>query len=201
MSIHPRRLVSRIVPAAAAGVVLVMAAAFLAGCGSESPSQASSSPSPAGASAAAATETTQSTEKSLIAGAEAEGLTSFLAAAKAAGLYPALRMGIPYTLIAPSDEAFAAAGLDELLKDVSHLKAVMDYHVVPAENVKLARVKDGYKAMTNAGFPVVLSVSGGAVTADGAAVVRVVEGPTWTIYVLDKVLTPPVLMTSPEPST
>ena len=59
--------------------------------------------------------------------------TTFVAGVKAAGLTDALSAKGPFTVFAPTDEAFAklpAGAWDELLKDPTKLKGVLNYHVV-----------------------------------------------------------------------
>lgn len=68
---------------------------------------------------------------------EAGSFTTLLAAAQAAGLAETLADGGPFTVFAPTDDAFAAAledlGLtaDELLADTETLTSILAYHVVP----------------------------------------------------------------------
>lgn len=57
-----------------------------------------------------------------------------IAAVTAAGLAPTLSGPGPFTVFAPSDDAFAklpAGTVDALLKDIPKLKAILTYHVVP----------------------------------------------------------------------
>src|SRR4051812_18939933 len=65
---------------------------------------------------------------------EAGTFTTLLAAVDAAGLGDTLAEGGPFTLFAPSDEAFAklpAGTVDSLLADREKLTDVLTYHVVP----------------------------------------------------------------------
>jgi uncharacterized surface protein with fasciclin (FAS1) repeats len=60
-------------------------------------------------------------------------LTAFAAAVKTAGLTDALLAKGPFTVFAPTDEAFKklpAGAYDALVKDAGKLKAVLNYHVV-----------------------------------------------------------------------
>ncbi len=64
---------------------------------------------------------------------EAGGFTKFVAAVQAAGLVEILKRKGPFTIFAPNDEAFAklpAGTLDELLKNIPKLKAILMYHIV-----------------------------------------------------------------------
>jgi uncharacterized surface protein with fasciclin (FAS1) repeats len=74
---------------------------------------------------------------------------TLVAAVQAAGLVDTLKGPGPFTVFAPNDEAFAKlpkGTVEELLKDVPKLKAILTYHVVPgkvmsAEVVKLKSAK------------------------------------------------------------
>ena len=67
---------------------------------------------------------------------KAGSFNTLVAALKAAGLVDALKGDGPFTVFAPTDEAFAKipkADLDALLKDKAKLTAVLTYHVVPGK--------------------------------------------------------------------
>jgi len=105
-------------------------------------------------------------------------------------------------VFAPNDEAFKSIGLEQLKQDLPKLKSILAYHIVPTEDLKLADIKNGQKALTYEGSPLTFTVNGGAVMVNDANVVKVIEGPTWTIFVIDKVLVPAVAGTtgaSPSP--
>jgi uncharacterized surface protein with fasciclin (FAS1) repeats len=131
--------------------------------------------------------------------AKAGDLQSFVSAVAAAGLDKALGQGIPYTVLVPTDQAFKDMGLAELLKSVPKAKTVLGYHIIPAEDLKLGKIKDGQKVATYLGYPVRFNVKDGAVMVNDANVVKVIEGKDWSIFVIDKVLDPPVFAT-PEAS-
>lgn len=62
--------------------------------------------------------------------------TIFVAGIKAAGLIESLAADGPFTVFAPTDEAFQklpASAYDELLKDTWKLEAILNYHVVPGQ--------------------------------------------------------------------
>jgi uncharacterized protein YegP (UPF0339 family)/uncharacterized surface protein with fasciclin (FAS1) repeats len=66
----------------------------------------------------------------------AGGFKTFIAAVKAAGLVETLKGQGPFTIFAPDDQAFSllpTGSVDELLKDVPKLKAILMYHVVPGK--------------------------------------------------------------------
>src|SRR5512145_2106344 len=109
--------------------------------------------------------------KDIVDTAVAAGKFNTLAAAlQAAGLVDTLKGPGPFTVFAPTDEAFAKipkADLDALLKDKAKLTAVLTYHLVPgkvmAKDVKAGKVK------TVQGSELTLGTTGG-VMVDGAKV-------------------------------
>ena len=111
-----------------------------------------------------------------------------------AGLADTLRGAGPYTVFAPSDEAFKAvpaATLDALAKDKDRLKAVLAYHVVAGQTMA-ADVKNG-PAKTLQGASVALSKSGTFVTVEDAVVTQAdVPALNGVVHVIDRVLMPPV---------
>jgi uncharacterized surface protein with fasciclin (FAS1) repeats len=110
-----------------------------------------------------------------------------------AGLADTLRGPGPYTVFAPSDEAFKAVPaktLDELSKDKELLKSVLSYHVLPG-NVAAAEVKNG-TAKTVQGASVALSRAGSFVTVEDAVVTQPdVKASNGVVHVIDRVLMPP----------
>jgi transforming growth factor-beta-induced protein len=111
----------------------------------------------------------------------------------AAGLVDTLKGAGPFTVFAPTDDAFKAvpqATLDALAKDPAKLKAVLTYHVV-AGKVLAADVKTG-AAMTVEGQNLNLTVTGGKVMVNDATVIKAdVLASNGVIHVIDKVLLPP----------
>ena len=116
---------------------------------------------------------------------------TLVAAVQAAGLVDTLKGAGPFTVFAPTDEAFAKipkADLDALLKDKSKLTAVLTYHVV-AGKVMAKDVKAG-KVKSVQGSELTLATSGG-VTVDGAKVVAAdIVADNGVIHVIDTVLIP-----------
>lgn len=137
--------------------------------------------------------------KTIIDAAKAGDLNGFVSAVTAAGLDKVLGQGIPYTVLVPNDQAFKDLGLADLLKNVAKAKTVLGYHILPAEDLKVAKIKDGQEVATYLGYPVRFNVKDGAVMVNDANVVKVIEGPDWSILVIDKVLDPPIFAT-PEAS-
>ena len=112
---------------------------------------------------------------------------------KDAGLADTLRSAGPYTVFAPTDEAFKAvpaATMAALGSDKERLKAVLMYHVVPGK-VAAADVKNG-PAKTAQGANVALARSGTFVTVDDAVVTSADMAATnGVVHIVDRVLLPP----------
>jgi len=110
-----------------------------------------------------------------------------------AGLAETLRGPGPFTVFAPSDEAFKAVPaktLEDLAKDKELLKSVLTYHVLPG-NVPAAEVKTG-NAKTVQGANVALSRAGTFVTVEEAVVTQAdVKASNGVVHVIDRVLIPP----------
>jgi uncharacterized surface protein with fasciclin (FAS1) repeats len=83
----------------------------------------------------------------------AGNFSTLVAAVKAAGLVDTLKTPGPFTVFAPTDDAFAklpAGTVDNLLKDVPKLKAILTYHVIAGKllaadiaNMKTAKTIEG----------------------------------------------------------
>jgi uncharacterized surface protein with fasciclin (FAS1) repeats len=113
-------------------------------------------------------------------------------ALQAAGLVETLKGKGPFTVFAPTDEAFAklpAGALDGLLKDKAKLTAVLTYHVV-AGQVLAADVVKLKSAKTVQGGSLKIDATQG-VKVDGATVVKTdVAASNGVIHVIDTVLMP-----------
>jgi transforming growth factor-beta-induced protein len=129
--------------------------------------------------------------------AVASGAGSFktlVAAVKAAGLVETLQGTGPFTVFAPTDEAFAklpAGTVENLLKpeNKAQLVAILTYHVV-AGKVMAADVKT-MQAKTVNGKELSIKVADGNVTVDGAKVVKTdVAASNGVIHVIDTVVLP-----------
>jgi uncharacterized surface protein with fasciclin (FAS1) repeats len=112
-------------------------------------------------------------------------------ALQAAGLVDTLKGKGPFTVFAPTDEAFAKipkADLDALLKDKAKLTAVLTYHVVPGK-VMAADVKAG-KVKTVQGSDLTIATAGG-VKVDNANVIKTdIVADNGVIHVIDSVVLP-----------
>ena len=129
--------------------------------------------------------------------AVAAGTFKTLAAAvTAAGLVLTLKGEGPFTVFAPSDEAFAklpAGTVEGLLKDIPKLTAILTYHVV-AGKVMAADVMtmDGKSAATVNGAQLQISTSHGVkLNGDVNVVATDIACTNGVIHVIDSVLLPP----------
>jgi uncharacterized surface protein with fasciclin (FAS1) repeats len=110
-----------------------------------------------------------------------------------AGLTETLKTGGPFTVFAPTDDAFKAvpaSTMDDLAKHPEKLKDVLTYHVIPGKTMA-ADVKNS-NAKTVNGASVALSKAGEFVTIESAAVVKADIGATnGVVHIIDTVLLPP----------
>lgn len=123
----------------------------------------------------------------------AGSFNTLVTAVKAAGLVDTLKSAGPFTVFAPTDEAFAklpAGTLDSLLKNPEKLKQVLLYHVV-AGKVMASDVVKIKEAKTVQGSSAKVSVTGGKVKIDAANVVKTdIMTDNGVIHVIDSVILP-----------
>jgi uncharacterized surface protein with fasciclin (FAS1) repeats len=123
----------------------------------------------------------------------AGGFETLLAAATAADLVEVLQGDGPYTVFAPTDEAFARIpeeDLQALLANKEALTEVLLYHVVPGK-VVAAEVVGLSSAETAAGREVSIEVVEGSVKVGEATVVATdIEASNGIIHVIDRVMLP-----------
>jgi len=178
----------------ATAAIAVTAALTLAACGSSDESSTASTPTPTATSSSPAATETPAEAGTIVEVASANpDFSTLVAAVGAAGLAETLSGPGPFTVFAPTNEAFAAlpAGvLDKLLlpenKDV--LTQILTYHVVAAE-VPSSAVEAG-KVKTVEGTEATITTEGG-IKIDGATVVTPdVEASNGVIHVIDKVIVP-----------
>jgi len=126
---------------------------------------------------------------------EAGTFETLVAAVKAAGLVDVLKGDGPFTVFAPTDEAFAAlpeGTVENLLKpeNKDQLVAVLTYHVVPGR-VTAADVVQLNEATTVEGSTIDIKVWDGKVKVDNANVVATdIEAANGLIHVIDAVILP-----------
>lgn len=124
-----------------------------------------------------------------------DSFETLTAALKAANLVETLEGAGPFTVFAPTDEAFAklpAGTLDSLLKpeNKDRLVAILTYHVVSG-NVMAADVVKLSSAKTVNGKEAKITVSNGKVMVDGALVTAAdIKASNGVIHVIDSVILP-----------
>lgn len=123
-----------------------------------------------------------------------ENFSTLVAAVQAAGLVETLKGDGPFTVFAPTNDAFAAlpAGtVENLLKpeNKDQLTAILTYHVVPGK-VMSGDLSNGMTATTVQGSDVTIMTEGG-VTVQGANVTTAdIEASNGVIHVIDAVILP-----------
>jgi uncharacterized surface protein with fasciclin (FAS1) repeats len=124
----------------------------------------------------------------------AGSFNTLVTAVQAAGLVDALKGEGPFTVFAPTDEAFAAVPaetLEALLADPEALSQVLLYHVLSGQ-VLAESVTDGLSADTLQGAPVAFSVMDGKAMINDATIVATdVLATNGVIHVIDRVILPP----------
>ena len=130
--------------------------------------------------------------KDIVDTAVAAGQFKTLATAlQAAGLIDTLKGKGPFTVFAPTDDAFAKVPkdqLDALLKDKAKLTAVLTYHVVPGK-VMAADVKAG-KVKTVQGSDIMIATMGGVKVNNANVTATDIAADNGVIHVLDTVIMP-----------
>jgi transforming growth factor-beta-induced protein len=122
----------------------------------------------------------------------AGSFNTLVAAVEAAGLADTLKSEGPFTVFAPTDEAFARVPektLSALLADPESLKAVLLYHVVPGK-VMASDVVKLTSAKTALGQTLSISTSGGVRVGSANVVQTDIETSNGVIHVIDTVLLP-----------
>lgn len=118
---------------------------------------------------------------------------TFVAALKTAGFNEILEKSGPYTIFAPTDEAFAKIPKDtwtKISKDKTRLEHVLAYHVIPGK-ILVKEVKPG-KAKTMEGDTLTLTSDNGKVTVNGANVTQSdIETDQGVMHAIDSVVLPP----------
>ena len=139
--------------------------------------------------------TAGSTSKDIVdtaAGAGAFG--TLLAAAEAAGLGDTLKGDGPFTVFAPTDDAFAAlpeGTVETLLKpeNKDQLVAILTYHVVPGK-VMSTDLQDDMEAPTVQGSTVTIDLDNGVMVEEANVTQADIAASNGVIHVIDKVILP-----------
>nr|WP_246205895.1 fasciclin domain-containing protein [Fulvivirga aurantia] len=128
--------------------------------------------------------------------AETETLSTLVSAVKAGDLVETLQGDGPFTVFAPTNEAFARlpeGTLEDLLKpeNKDKLVAILTYHVVPGK-VMSSDLSDGMNAGTVNGQELTINtVDGVKVNSSANVVTADVEASNGVVHVVDAVILPP----------
>lgn len=121
--------------------------------------------------------------------------TTLVAAVQAAGLVDTLKSDGPFTVFAPTDDAFAAlpeGAVAALLNDIPALTDILLYHVVPGKVMAADVVTLDSAATALEGASIGITVDGDKVMIDGATVlITDIEASNGVIHVIDSVILPP----------
>ena len=174
--------------------LMAVVAIVVAACGSSDDDAATTTTTPP------VTETTEAmeepmTEDTIVDVAVANEFNTLVAAVQAAGLVETLQGEGPFTVFAPTDEAFAAlpeGTLESLLEDPEALAEILTYHVVAGE-VLAADVVELDSATSVQGEEIAIAVVDGGVVLNGSAnvVATDVEASNGVVHVIDAVILPP----------
>jgi len=165
-----------------------------AACGGDAEDPAAAAATPAETQAPA--ETPAAAEQDIVAlAAGTPELSTLVSAVGAAELVETLQGDGPFTVFAPTNDAFSAVGqetLDELLapEGKAQLTDILTYHVVPGE-LMAADLQDGQELETVQGGKLQVSVEGDTVRVGDATVVMAdVDASNGVVHVIDAVLMP-----------
>jgi uncharacterized surface protein with fasciclin (FAS1) repeats len=123
---------------------------------------------------------------------KAGSFTTLVAAVKAAGLVETLKGAGPFTVFAPTDEAFAKlpkGTVDDLLKDIPKLTKILTYHVVSGK-VMAADVVKMKSAKTVEGSELKIDASNGVKINKSTVTTPDVAADNGVIHIIDTVLLP-----------
>ena len=121
---------------------------------------------------------------------------TLVAAVQAADLVETLKGDGPFTVFAPTDEAFAAlpeGTVESLLLEENRdqLVAILTYHVVPGA-VMSTDLSDGMTAATVQGADITVSLGDSVMVNDATVVTADIEASNGVIHVIDSVIMPPM---------
>ena len=125
---------------------------------------------------------------------EAGSFETLVAAVQAAGLVDTLKGEGPFTVFAPTDEAFAAlpeGTVDSLLlpENRDQLVAILTYHVVPGK-VMSSDLTDDMTAATVQGSDIMIDLDNGVMVEEANVVTADIETSNGVIHVIDQVILP-----------
>ena len=178
--------------------LVLIAALTLTACGDDTSDSGTTADSGTATTGDTGTDTTPTGDNSLVDVAVAAGnFTTLVAALEAADLADTLATGGPYTVIAPTDEAFAAlpeGTVDALLADIPTLTDILLYHVVDGEADSTV-VSEMSLIPTLQGSDIKVTLDSGVQLNDATVTTADVEADNGLIHVVDSVLLPPGTIT------
>jgi uncharacterized surface protein with fasciclin (FAS1) repeats len=167
----------------------------VAACGDDDEDATSGATNSATATEEQSSASTESTGNIVAVAKATPELSTLVEAVSAAGLVKTLEGPGPFTVFAPTNQAFEGLGstLNTLLKPANkeELAGILTYHVVPGE-LKAADLSNGQKLKTVQGDQLTVKVADGEVTVNGAKVAMPdVAASNGVVHVIDEVLVPP----------
>jgi len=123
---------------------------------------------------------------------QAGSFKTLVQAAQAAGLVETLSGAGPFTVFAPTDDAFAQIPqetLQAVLADKEKLTAILTYHVVPGK-LMAADVVNSTQLQTVQGQSITVSTEGGVRVDDANVIQTDIEADNGVIHVIDRVIMP-----------
>ncbi|MBK8506174.1 MAG: fasciclin domain-containing protein [Saprospiraceae bacterium] len=129
-----------------------------------------------------------------------ESLSTLVTAVKAAGLVETLSSEGPFTVFAPTNDAFAALPegvLADLLKPENKqaLISVLTYHVIPAK-VMSTDLSDGQSAATVQGESIRVDLSNGVKISGATVTAADIKASNGVVHVVNEVILPPSMQTT-----
>ena len=179
-------------------LIALFATAILTACGGakESAYEATTEePETTEAVETAAEEATEDAKDIVALAVETEFLSTLVAAVQAGGLVETLQGEGPFTVFAPTNEAFAAlpeGTLESLLlpENKDQLVAILTYHVV-AGKVMSTDLSDGMTAGTVNGAEISVSLADGVQINEANVTAADIEASNGVVHVIDQVILPP----------
>jgi uncharacterized surface protein with fasciclin (FAS1) repeats len=153
---------------------------------------ATAAPALAGSCGSSASHTHAEEAQAIFPLAKDAGFNTLIAAVQAAGLEGTLTEGGPFTVFAPTDEAFAklpAGTVEALLEDPEALKQILLYHVVSGD-VRAADVVKLRSAATLNGQDVAINIEDGVRINDANVIKTDIGASNGVVHVIDTVLIP-----------
>ncbi|MCW6053479.1 fasciclin domain-containing protein [Lyngbya sp. CCAP 1446/10] len=118
---------------------------------------------------------------------------TLVTALNVAGLAEGLKEKGPFTVFAPTDEAFSklpSGTVEALLENIPQLIKVLTYHVIPKQKITAAEIGKTNSVTTSEGSTLKIDTSDGVKINDAKVVTPDVEADNGVIHIIDTVLIP-----------